>query len=378
MSVQVEKYNPEWPQHFQALESELRSILVWVQYIAIEHVGSTAVPGLAAKPIIDVDIIVARENVQPAITALVTQGRFDYLGELGIVDRHAFRHPPDLRSCNIYVCVDGAAQTRNHLGLRDTLRRDEKLRDEYARLKLDLASKETNIIDYTEAKSEVIQKILNASNILSEDELIAINTANHNTERFKALHTRRLLLREFVARDANGYFELEGNEENARYQDWPPRTVEQSRQLVLDNIRCREALPRTIVELAVEHQGHFVGRVGAKIQPHVLDRTSNEITTTQILSINLWFSFLPAIQGKGLATEAMTAFIDALVNRRLHAPDIRRLEFEIECDPRNERSWKLAERLGFARHSLTLRAWESKGEWVDSLVYRKVIEERSS
>jgi RimJ/RimL family protein N-acetyltransferase len=50
-----------------------------------------------------------------------------------------------------------------------------------------------------------------------------------------------------------------------------------------------------------------------------------------------------------------------------------KMELEIECDPRNTKSWKMAERLGFVRHSLKERDYECKGEWVDSLVYRKVI-----
>jgi RimJ/RimL family protein N-acetyltransferase len=49
------------------------------------------------------------------------------------------------------------------------------------------------------------------------------------------------------------------------------------------------------------------------------------------------------------------------------------MELEIECDPRNTGSWKLAERLGFEKHSLTKNVQEIKGEWVDSLVYRKTV-----
>jgi RimJ/RimL family protein N-acetyltransferase len=49
------------------------------------------------------------------------------------------------------------------------------------------------------------------------------------------------------------------------------------------------------------------------------------------------------------------------------------MELEIECDPRNTGSWKLAERLGFEEHSLTKNVQEIKGEWVDSLVYRKTV-----
>lgn len=160
MSVIVEQYNKEWPQQFENIKSELEHHLQDIDYLSVEHVGSTSVPGLVAKPIIDVDIIVTRDNVQPAIDALIEKGKFDYLGELGIVDRHSFKDPNQSNRHNVYLCVDGVAQTRNHLSLRDTLRSDSELRDEYARVKLELAAKANNIVDYMVAKGNVIQKIL--------------------------------------------------------------------------------------------------------------------------------------------------------------------------------------------------------------------------
>jgi RimJ/RimL family protein N-acetyltransferase len=338
--------------------------------LSIEHVGSTSVPGLAAKPIIDIDIIVAREHVRSANDALVTNGKFDYLGELGIPDRHVFKDPNQTTPRNIYVCIDGVAQTRNHLGLRNTLRANAQLREEYARVKLDLAAKGTNIIDYTEAKGAVIQKILKASGMLNEEELAAIEKINVKGEKFGAVKTERLLLREFVmSRDIPGYFELEGSEENARYQDWPPRTMQQARELVMQNMRNATATPRTVWELAVEKEGRFIGRVGAKLAQSGSGLNEVEDENQSLSHFNLWFSFLPSVQGQGFATEAMRVFIDELVKRQ----GGKKVELEIECDPRNTGSWRLAERLGFEKYSFTEKAWESKGEWVNSLVYRKLM-----
>jgi RimJ/RimL family protein N-acetyltransferase len=237
-------------------------------------------------------------------------------------------------------------------------------------VKLELAAKGTNIIDYVVAKGNVIQKILKASGALTKEELGAIARANVIGECFGAIKTSRLLLREFVMKDEEGYFELEGSEQNARYQDWPPRTRQQARQLVLENIRNQNDVPRTIYELAVEHNGRFIGRVGAKTSQANSDSLPGEFTIKPVTHANLWFSFLPSMQGQGFATEAMMAFIEALKDR---LQDQGKLEMQIECDPRNEGSWKIGERLGFERHSLTKAAWESKGEWVDSLVLRKVV-----
>ncbi|KAF1917646.1 acyl-CoA N-acyltransferase [Ampelomyces quisqualis] len=189
--------------------------------------------------------------------------------------------------------------------------------------------------------------------------------ANCGSARWGSIVTPRLVLREFTMADIEAYYELESNEENARYQDWLPRTMDQARELVLANIQGSSACPRSTWELVVECAGRMIGRVGAASTQ--LEHDSSNRTTNHV---DLWFSFLPAFHGKGYATEAMEVFIEVLSQGQ----DADVMELEIECDPRNTGSWKLAQRLGFERHSLTRRAWESKGEWVDSLVYRKVME----
>lgn len=352
MCVEVHPYDSSWPAQFLEIRQRLEFLLSGVSYKSIEHVGSTSVPGLAAKPIIDVDIIVTRENVHPAITALVSKGHFIDMGELGIIDRWCLKDPLQDPRRNVYVCVDGAFQTRNHLGLRDTLRQDAALREEYASVKMDLAAKGTNIVDYIEAKSAIVEKILKKAGLLNDEELAAIGKANKKDERFGAIKTPRLVLREFTWDDDEAFFQLESQEAVARYQTWPARTKDQAREEVAKTVRNSSTVPRTHVELAVEYEGRFVGRVGANVrrdgEPHA----------------DLWFSFLPTVQGKGFATEAMRAFVPLLGSP---------LELEIECDPRNLGSWRLAERLGFERFGLTERAFECKGEWVDSLVYRKHV-----
>ncbi|KAH8712128.1 GrpB protein-domain-containing protein [Phaeosphaeriaceae sp. PMI808] len=368
MSVAVELYNSEWPQQFQQIKLQLEMYLQDTLYQSIEHVGSTSVPGLAAKPIIDIDIIVVRESLDAVINVLVTHG-FTYLGELGIADRHVVKDPNQSPPRNTYVCIDGAAQTRNHLGVRNTLRSNLELREEYARVKLELAAQGINIIDYTQAKGTILQKVLQASGMLNIDELTTIKQANLKGEIWGAVKTERLLLREFVFKDADSYFELESNEENARYQDWPPRTIDQAQDLVSANIRNACTSPRTNWELVVENEGQMIGRVGAASKPLDLPHPDHFVKR-----FALWFSFLPSMQGKGFATEAMKAFIAGLTKRQ----DADAVELEIECDPRNLGSWRLAERLGFEKHSLTKGAWESKGEMVDSLVYQKVILRRET
>jgi RimJ/RimL family protein N-acetyltransferase len=187
---------------------------------------------------------------------------------------------------------------------------------------------------------------------------------NFTDGRWGAIVTPRLVLREFTLVDIEGYYQLERNEENARYQDWPPRTMDQARELVIANIESSYACPRTTWELVVERAGRMIGRVGAALTQ--LQESNSKKPT---IHFDLWFSCLPTEHRKGYATEATEAFIECLTSRQ----EADMVELEIECDPRNTGSWKLAETLGFERHGLTERAWESKGEWVDSLVYRKIV-----
>ena len=142
MPVVVEPYNKEWSHQFTQIKAGLETILGGVEYVSIEHVGSTSVPGLAAKPILDIDIVVLRDQLQNVISALSKpEANLLYMGELGIPDRHAFRSPSQLPAQNLYVCIQNSPSLRNHLAVRDLLRKDDGLREEYGRLKLDLGER---------------------------------------------------------------------------------------------------------------------------------------------------------------------------------------------------------------------------------------------
>jgi GrpB-like predicted nucleotidyltransferase (UPF0157 family) len=141
MPIIVSPYSATWPVHFAEISTHLSALLASTPYVSIEHVGSTSVPGLAAKPVLDIDIVATRAQLDAVISALSRDPGLLYMGELGIVDRHAFRAPGRVPEMNLYVCIEGCAALRNHIGVRDLLRRDLALRDEYARLKLELAGR---------------------------------------------------------------------------------------------------------------------------------------------------------------------------------------------------------------------------------------------
>jgi GrpB-like predicted nucleotidyltransferase (UPF0157 family) len=175
MSIQVVPYDPTWPAQFRTIATSLCAALTGVPILSIEHVGSTSVPNLAAKPIIDVDIIVARPNAGAAIAALQKAG-YAHQGNLGLVDRDSFAAPPASTSpraspnANIYLCVEGTVHLRNHLAVREALRSRPDLRDEYAHVKRQLAAVPGMHIDrYLAGKSGVLAKVLDLSDLTEEE-----------------------------------------------------------------------------------------------------------------------------------------------------------------------------------------------------------------
>jgi GrpB-like predicted nucleotidyltransferase (UPF0157 family) len=175
--IQVVSYDSSWPKRFAALKEEYSQALArcGVEVVSIEHVGSTSVPGLAAKPVIDCDIVVRADQVTPASDVLVGLG-FRPLGELGIPQRWAFTEPRRLTGTNTYVVVDGSLSLRNHLRLRDTLRASSELRDRYSGVKRRVGATAGSLTEYGRGKNAVIQEILTAAG-LTEDERKVIDAA---------------------------------------------------------------------------------------------------------------------------------------------------------------------------------------------------------
>jgi GrpB-like predicted nucleotidyltransferase (UPF0157 family) len=173
--IEVCDYDPAWVSSFEDLRAQYSRALdaAGVQYLAIEHVGSTAVPGLAAKPVIDCDIVVDAEHV-PAASAVLEGLGFEPRGELGIPERWAFWEPDRLIGTNTYLVVAGSLALRNHLAVRDALRTEPQLRDEYADVKRRVAATAVDIYEYGAGKNEIVQRILAAAG-LSDAERASID-----------------------------------------------------------------------------------------------------------------------------------------------------------------------------------------------------------
>lgn len=142
-NIEVTVYNPLWPEQFEALKAIYAHCLgECIQ--GIEHVGSTSVPGLAAKPVLDIDLIITDEQQLREVTTRLVSLGYQFMGDLGIKDRYAFKAMPTTPDTgtpktwpthNLYCCVQNSVSLRNHLALRDALRNDPELKAEYGALK---------------------------------------------------------------------------------------------------------------------------------------------------------------------------------------------------------------------------------------------------
>jgi GrpB-like predicted nucleotidyltransferase (UPF0157 family) len=177
VSIEVVDWSPEWADQFEDVAAVLREALRDVGSAEVEHVGSTSVPGLAAKPVLDIDVVVDPADVPAAVRALESVG-YEHRGDLGVTGREAF-HAPGPPRRNVYVCAAGTANLRNHLAVRDVLRRRDDLRDAYADVKRALAADPGMDIDtYLAGKSAVLQQVLEASGRMTQEELDTIRRLN--------------------------------------------------------------------------------------------------------------------------------------------------------------------------------------------------------
>jgi GrpB-like predicted nucleotidyltransferase (UPF0157 family)/SAM-dependent methyltransferase len=165
--VEVVKYNPDWPQIFQQLRAVISAVLGELA-LRIEHVGSTSVPGLDAKPKIDLDVVIASRRLLPEVIQRLETLGYQHAGDLDVPGREAFLRlsenvPVDgtrrsWTSHNLYVCDRHCAALAEHLSFRDYLRNNPNDAKEYAELKHRLASQFPDDINfYWQAKTDFIK-----------------------------------------------------------------------------------------------------------------------------------------------------------------------------------------------------------------------------
>ncbi|UNK16311.1 GrpB family protein [Paenibacillus sp. N3/727] len=160
--IEVVPYNPEWKTEFEKIKKMI-SGYIGDLILAIEHVGSTSVEGLSAKPIIDLDVVIESYDVFPSIVERLEQQGYEYEGNLGTEGREAFRRlfNDGCMKYHLYVCPQDGKGYLEHIAFRDYLRGYESARKEYELLKIRLAETHRFDIDsYSNHKTEFVKDIL--------------------------------------------------------------------------------------------------------------------------------------------------------------------------------------------------------------------------
>jgi GrpB-like predicted nucleotidyltransferase (UPF0157 family) len=158
--VIIAPYDPNWPNIFSQIRAELASALESVA-LDIVHIGSTSVTGLAAKPIIDVDVVIPTGADLPVVISKLSNAGYTYEGEKGIKGRYAFAQPNSLPPHHLYVCEAHNPELRRHIAFRDYLRANPDAVDAYATLKHYLAEKfGLDREGYSNAKTAFVEEAL--------------------------------------------------------------------------------------------------------------------------------------------------------------------------------------------------------------------------
>ena len=159
--VVVLTYDSAWATEFDKIKAELESALSDM-IIGIEHVGSTAVEGMSAKPCIDIDVIIKDYEIFDSVVRRLNAIGYIHEGDLGIRDREAFKYSnkPQLMKHHLSVCPQYSEELRRHITFRDFLRSNKDAVKKYSAIKETAAQLFPDDIDkYIEQKSPCIEEL---------------------------------------------------------------------------------------------------------------------------------------------------------------------------------------------------------------------------
>lgn len=158
--VTVLPYDEAWKYAFEKIKEEIEAAIGDL-IIGIEHVGSTSVEGLSAKPCIDIDVIIKDYSIFDAVVSRLEAIGYTHEGNLGIKDREAFKYSdkPHLLKHHLYVCPQNSEELHRHITFRDFLRSSPEAAKKYGSIKETAARLFPDDIDkYIEYKSPCIEE----------------------------------------------------------------------------------------------------------------------------------------------------------------------------------------------------------------------------
>ncbi|MBE6666283.1 MAG: GrpB family protein [Ruminococcaceae bacterium] len=159
--VTVVPYDKMWQSDFEEIKKEIESVIGKL-IIGIEHVGSTSVEGMSAKPCIDLDVIIKNYSVFDSVVGRLKTIGYIHEGNLGIKDREAFKYSdkPHLKMHHLYVCPVYSEELHRHITFRDFLRNNPEAVKRYSLVKETAAELFPDDIDgYIRYKSPCIEEL---------------------------------------------------------------------------------------------------------------------------------------------------------------------------------------------------------------------------
>jgi GrpB-like predicted nucleotidyltransferase (UPF0157 family) len=157
--IEVVSHNPKWEQKFKEEANKIKKIFEEI-FIDIYHIGSTAIPAIKAKPIIDIMVEVKDINKVNRYNKQMEKLGYVALGEYGIPKRRFFQKGGNKRTHHVHIFEKGSPQINRHIDFRDYLILHPNIAEEYSRLKEKLSKKYRYDIDkYQEGKESFMKKI---------------------------------------------------------------------------------------------------------------------------------------------------------------------------------------------------------------------------
>ena len=166
--VVVVPYDEKWESAFEKIKNEIEAV-IGDRILGIEHVGSTSVKGMSAKPCIDIDVIIKDYLVFDEIVERLGAIGYIHEGNLGIQDREAFKYTekPHLMMHHLYVCPQYSEEVHRHITFRDFLRQNTDAVKKYSSVKEMAAELFPNdIAKYMEYKAPCIEELYSMCGLL--------------------------------------------------------------------------------------------------------------------------------------------------------------------------------------------------------------------
>lgn len=165
--IELHPHDPQWAAYFDEVKLALFGVLGGY-VLDLQHVGSTSIPGIKAKPVIDIAVAIEQYPLPGEVLAAVEALGYTYLGEYGIPHRHIFFQRGGPVGYNIHINELANDEFQRHVLFRDYMRAHPDAAQEYEHLKLDLATQHNDVNTYADHKGEFVQGILRKARLWSQ------------------------------------------------------------------------------------------------------------------------------------------------------------------------------------------------------------------